>query len=111
MRKATQRTHASAIQTQFLASVKKSLHSKSDKVSSVSCFLLDRGGFDTCYQLIFHSPCSDLSSVQVSHFLVMKEKHIAQSSCIQQYNKIHIIIHLKTRNVPRNFSIIQYAKI
>lgn len=48
-------------------------------------------------------------SVQVSHFLVKKEKHIAQSSCIEQYNKI--IIHFKTRNVPRNFSIIQYAKI
>lgn len=50
-------------------------------------------------------------SVQVSHFLVKEEKHIAQSSCIQQYNKIRIIIHLKTRNVPRKFSIVQYAKI
>lgn len=42
-------------------------------------------------------------------FFSQERKHVAQSSCIQQYNKI--IIHLKTRNVPRSFSVIQYAKI
>lgn len=96
---------------QLLTPSKKSLHRKPDKGSTVSCLLLDRGGFDTCYILIFHSSCWDMLSVQVSQFLVKKEKHNAQSSCIQQYNKIRIIIHLKTRNVPRHFSIFQYAKI
>lgn len=40
-----------------------------------------------------------------------KKKCITQSSCIQQHNKIRVIIHLKTRNVPRKFSVILYAKI
>lgn len=42
-------------------------------------------------------------------FFSQERKHVAQSSCIQQYNKI--IIHLETRNVPTRFSVIQYAKI
>lgn len=47
-----------------------------------------------------------------SRLSVQKEKKcITQSSCIQQHNKIRVIIHLKTRNVPRKFSVILYAKI